>query len=132
MYNHQQHLHFIGIGGVGMAGIAEVLLNLGYSVSGSDLKSGALTDHLASLGAKIMFGHRSENLLPETTACVVSSAVPAENPELQAAHARNIAIIPRAEMLAELMRMKYGVAVAGSHGKTTTTSMTAAIAVAPG
>ena len=127
MYNYSQHLHFIGIGGVGMAGIAEVLLNLNYPLGGSDMKSSALTAHLESLGAKISIGHRAENLPTDTSVVIVSSAIAADNPELLEARRRDIPIIPRAEMLAELMRMKYGVAVAGSHGKTTTTSMTAKI-----
>ncbi len=127
MYNYNQHLHFIGIGGVGMAGIAEVLLNLNYSVGGSDLKPNALTSHLEKLGATISFGHRAENIPDGTSVVVISSAVQPENLELRAAIELGIPVIPRAEMLAELMRMKYGVAVAGSHGKTTTTSMTAKI-----
>lgn len=127
MYNFNQSLHFVGIGGVGMAGIAEVLLNLGYQISGSDLRSSPLTEHLDSLGARIAFGHRPENLPQSTSVVVVSSAVAPENPEITEARARHIPVIPRAEMLAELMRMKYGVAVAGSHGKTTTTSMTAKV-----
>lgn len=127
MYNFNHQLHFIGIGGVGMAGIAEVLLNLGYSVSGSDLKRNALVDNLEKLGACISIGHDAQNLDEYTDVVVVSSAVPKDNPELRAAEERNIPIIPRAEALAELMRMKYGVAIAGSHGKTTTTSMTAKV-----
>jgi len=127
MYNYNQHLHFIGIGGVGMAGIAEVLLNLNYSVGGSDIKATPLTSHLEKLGAIISIGHRPENIPANTSAAVISSAIMDENPELQEARARGIPVIPRAEMLAELMRMKYGIAVAGSHGKTTTTSMTAKI-----
>ena len=127
MYNQAQHLHFIGIGGVGMAGIAEVLLNLGYSISGSDLKRSDLIDHLAELGAAVSIGHRAENLPDHISVVVVSSAVPGENPELTAAAEKSIPVIPRAEMLAELMRMKYGVVVAGSHGKTTTTTMIAKV-----
>jgi UDP-N-acetylmuramate--alanine ligase len=127
MYNYNQHLHFIGIGGVGMAGIAEVLLNLNYSLGGSDIKDSALIRHLQGLGAEIALGHRAENIPSGTSVVVVSSAIQADNPELLEALRRNIPVIPRAEMLAELMRMKYGVAVAGSHGKTTTTSMTAKI-----
>ncbi len=125
MYNKQQHLHFIGIGGVGMAGIAEVLHNLGYSVSGSDLRGNALTEALQRLGAEVSIGHKQENLSEQTEVVVVSSAISETNPELQAARRRKIPVIPRAEMLSELMRMKYGIAVAGSHGKTTTTSMCA-------
>lgn len=124
MYNRSQHLHFIGIGGVGMAGIAEILLNLGYSVGGSDVRNGHLVEHLSSLGAKIAIGHALENLRPETSVVVYSSAVKEDNPEMVAARGKGIPVIRRAEMLAELMRMKYGLAIAGSHGKTTTTSMT--------
>ncbi|MCC6952897.1 MAG: UDP-N-acetylmuramate--L-alanine ligase [Deltaproteobacteria bacterium] len=127
MYSHEFLIHFVGIGGVGMAGIAEVLLNLGYRVSGSDTKRSNLTDHLAEIGAQISIGHREENLPVGTSVVVVSSAVPLENPELVVAHERSIPVIPRAEMLAELMRMKYGIAIAGSHGKTTTTTMTAKV-----
>lgn len=127
MYNRQQHLHFIGIGGVGMAGIAEVLHNLGYTVTGSDLKPNALTETLEQLGVLVSFGHRSENISASTDVVVFSSAVPESNPEREESRRRGIPQIPRAEMLAELMRMKYGVAVAGSHGKTTTTSMVAKI-----
>jgi len=127
MYNHKQQLHFIGIGGVGMAGIAEVLLNLGYRVTGSDVKKNALCQHLEALGAKIYYGHSGSNIAAEVGTVIVSSAITNDNSELLAAHERKLAVIPRAEMLAELMRMKYGVAVAGSHGKTTTTSMTAKV-----
>ena len=123
MYHRDQHVHFIGIGGVGMAGIAEVLLNLGYSVGGSDLKSTPLTNHLVSLGASINFSHDATNLKPNTSVVVVSSAVNEANTEVIEARKRGIPIIPRAAMLSELMRMKYGIAVAGSHGKTSTTSM---------
>ena len=127
MYNFGQSIHFIGIGGVGMAGIAEVLVNLGYRVTGSDLREGELISHLRQLGASVEIGHRPDNILPETGVVVVSSAVPPENVELLKAKALGLPIIPRAEMLAELMRMKYGVAIAGSHGKTTTTSMCAKV-----
>jgi len=124
MYHpHKQHLHFIGIGGVGMAGIAEVLINLGYSVSGSDLKRSTYTDHLEELGAKISFSHTGENIPENTTVAVISSAVQSDNPELRAAEAQGIPVLQRAEMLAELMRMKYGIAIAGAHGKTSTTTM---------
>jgi len=124
MYHpHRQQLHFVGIGGVGMAGIAEVLLNLGYSVSGSDLKQSSYTDHLEKHGAKIHFGHRAENLSPNSTVVVCSSAVSEENPEVVQARLLQIPVLPRAEMLAELMRMKYGIGIAGAHGKTTTTTM---------
>ena len=126
MFFRSQHLHFAGIGGIGMSGIAEVLLNLGYTVSGSDLKTGPITDRLASLGATIYEGHAAANL-GSAKALVVSSAVKADNPEVVEARRRQMPIIPRGELLAELMRLKYGIAVAGSHGKTTTTSMVAAI-----
>ncbi len=127
MYNYNQHLHFIGLGGVGMAGIAEVLLNLGYSISGSDLRKNKLVTHLESLGAKVSVGHSSDNLPEKTNVVVVSSAINHNNPEIVAAEEKGIPIIPRAEMLAELMRMKYGIAVGGSHGKTTTTSLVAKV-----
>jgi UDP-N-acetylmuramate--alanine ligase len=126
MFFKPQHLHFTGIGGIGMSGIAEVLLNLGYRISGSDLKLSATTDRLASLGAKVYEGHAAENVAG-AKAVVVSSAVDAGNPEVVEARQRGIPVIPRGELLAELMRLKYGIAIAGSHGKTTTTSMTAAI-----
>jgi UDP-N-acetylmuramate--alanine ligase len=118
----QQHFHFTGIGGIGMSGIAEVLLNLGYRISGSDVKLSPITERLASLGAAIYEGHDAANV-GNASAIVVSSAVDANNPELEEARRRNIPIIPRGELLAELMRLKYGIAIAGSHGKTTTTSM---------
>jgi UDP-N-acetylmuramate--alanine ligase len=117
-------IHFVGIGGIGMSGIAEVLLNLGYAVSGSDLRESELTRRLAALGGRIARGHAAENLA-DVDVVVISSAVRRDNPEVVEARRRKIPIIPRAEMLAELMRLKYGVAVAGSHGKTTTTSMAA-------
>jgi UDP-N-acetylmuramate--alanine ligase len=119
-------IHFVGIGGIGMSGIAEVLLDLGYPVSGSDLRESAVTRRLAMRGARIAFGHRSDNVA-SADVVVVSSAVRADNPEVAAARARDIPVIPRAEMLGELMRVKDGVAVAGSHGKTTTTTMIAVI-----
>lgn len=126
MYRKAQHVHFVGIGGIGMSGIAEVLLNLGYRVSGSDLKESPLTRRLAGLGARIALGHAPENL-GDASVVVTSSAVKADNPEVTEAHRRLVPVIPRAEMLAELMRMKYAVAVAGAHGKTTTTSLVAAV-----
>ncbi|MBI3072669.1 MAG: UDP-N-acetylmuramate--L-alanine ligase [Deltaproteobacteria bacterium] len=127
MYRRRvQHVHFVGIGGIGMSGIAEVLLNLGYRVSGSDVKESELTRRLQGLGAEIRYGHRAENLA-EPHVVVVSSAVRPTNAEVVVARERGIPVIPRAEMLAELMRMKYGVAIAGSHGKTTTTSMVATV-----
>jgi UDP-N-acetylmuramate--alanine ligase len=126
MFFSKQHLHFAGIGGIGMSGIAEVLLNLGYTISGSDLKLSATTDRLAQLGAKIYEGHDPKNV-EGAKALVVSSAVDEANPEVVEARRLQIPVIPRGELLAELMRLKYGIAVAGSHGKTTTTSMIATI-----
>jgi UDP-N-acetylmuramate--alanine ligase len=117
-------IHFVGVGGIGMSGIAEVLLNLGYAVSGSDLKESETTRRLAALGGRIARGHAAENL-SEVDVVVTSSAVRRDNPEVVEARRRKIPVIPRAEMLAELMRLKHGVAIAGSHGKTTTTSMAA-------
>ena len=124
MFRKFHHVHFVGIGGSGMSGIAEVLLNLGYAVSGSDLKRSGVTDRLATQGARIFEGHDAPNV-HGAHVVVISTAVRPDNPEVVAARRAGIPIIPRAEMLAELMRMKYGVAVAGSHGKTTTTSMAA-------
>jgi len=126
MFAKIQRIHFIGIGGIGMSGIAEVLLNLGYQVSGSDLRCSAVTERLAKMGAAIAEGHRGENIAAAEVV-IVSSAVPRDNPEVVAAHAQHIPVIQRAEMLAELMRLKYGIAIAGMHGKTTTTSMVAAV-----
>jgi UDP-N-acetylmuramate--alanine ligase len=121
-----RNIHFIGIGGAGMAGIAEVLLNLGYAVSGTDLKSTSVTDRLRTLGARVAEGHAAANL-GDADVVVVSSAVAADNPEIVAAHARRIPVVRRAEMLAELMRFRYGIAIAGTHGKTTTTSLIASV-----
>ena len=126
MFAKIQRIHFVGIGGIGMSGIAEVLLNLGYKVSGSDLKSSTVTQRLASLGATVFEGHRAENIAG-TEVVVASSAIASENPEISQAHVLHIPVIQRAEMLAELMRLKYGIAIAGMHGKTTTTSMVAAV-----
>jgi UDP-N-acetylmuramate--alanine ligase len=131
MFAKIQQIHFVGIGGIGMSGIAEVLLNLGYKVSGSDLKSSSVTQRLASLGAAIYEGHRAENITGAEVV-VTSSAISVENPEVAAAHNLHIPVIQRAEMLAELMRLKYGIAIAGMHGKTTTTSMVAAVLAAGG
>jgi UDP-N-acetylmuramate--alanine ligase len=131
MFAKIQRIHFVGIGGIGMSGIAEVLLNLGYKVSGSDLRSSAVTQRLASLGATCFEGHRAENV-EEADVVVTSSAISAGNPEVVEAHNRHLPVIQRAEMLAELMRLKYGIAVAGMHGKTTTTSMVAAVLAAGG
>ncbi len=126
MFAKIQRIHFVGIGGIGMSGIAEVLLTLGFKVSGSDLKSSSVTDRLARLGAIIFVGHRVENIAGAEVV-VTSSAITRDNPEVASAHAQHIPVIPRAEMLAELMRLKYGIAIAGMHGKTTTTSMVAAV-----
>jgi len=119
-----RRVHFVGVGGIGMSGIAELLVNLGYTVSGSDLKRSELTDRLAGLGAAIAIGHRAGHV-GDADVVVTSSAVAPDNPEVIEARARQIPVIPRAEMLAELMRLRVGIAVAGAHGKTTTTSMVA-------
>lgn len=124
-------IHFVGIGGVGMCGIAEVLLNLGYEVTGSDLKASPVTARLETFGATIFIGHRTENAATADV-IVVSSAVNTSNPEVAAAIARRIPVVPRAEMLAELMRYRHGIAVAGTHGKTTTTSLLASVFAAGG
>src|SRR5688572_1724416 len=126
MFFRPQHLHFTGIGGIGMSGIAEVLLNLGYEISGSDAKLSPITSRLAGMGARVFEGHAAANVAG-ARALVVSSAVDEHNPEVQEARRLQIPVIPRGELLAELMRLKYGIAVAGSHGKTTTTSMAATI-----
>jgi UDP-N-acetylmuramate--alanine ligase len=131
MFTKIQRIHFVGIGGIGMSGIAEVLLTLGYKVSGSDLKNSTVTHRLASLGAIIFEGHREENVA-DAEVVVTSSAISPENPEVTEARKRHIPVIQRAEMLAELMRLKYGIAIAGMHGKTTTTSMVAAVLAAGG
>jgi UDP-N-acetylmuramate--alanine ligase len=125
--NRQVKVHFVGIGGIGMSGIAELLLNLGYRVSGSDLRESDITRRLAGLGGQIAFGHKAENVTDDVDVVVTSSAVKKSNPEVAAARLRGIPVIPRAEMLAELMRVKEGVAIAGSHGKTTTTSLIATV-----
>lgn len=121
-----KNIHFVGIGGSGMSGIAEVLLNLGYNVSGSDLGSNAASQRLAELGARVMLGHAAENVA-RADAVVTSTAVHADNPEVVAARAAMIPVVPRAIMLGELMRLKRGIAVAGTHGKTTTTSLVASV-----
>ncbi|PCE28382.1 UDP-N-acetylmuramate--L-alanine ligase [Paraburkholderia acidicola] len=126
-----KHIHFVGIGGAGMSGIAEVLVNLGYHVSGSDLTRNTVTDRLAALGAKIAIGHDEANI-EGANAVVVSTAVRSDNPEVLAARHRRIPIVPRAVMLAELMRLKQGIAIAGTHGKTTTTSLVASVLAAGG
>lgn len=130
-YRKLKHIHMVGIGGTGMNGIAEVLLNLGYNVSGSDLQENEATQRLVRLGARIAVGHRPENVR-EADVVVISSAVHEDNVEVRKARALKIPVIPRAEMLAELMRMKYGIAVAGAHGKTSTTWMTALVLLAGG
>ncbi|OGP86915.1 MAG: UDP-N-acetylmuramate--L-alanine ligase [Deltaproteobacteria bacterium RBG_16_48_10] len=126
-----KNIYFVGIGGIGMSGIAEVLLNLGYSVSGSDIKETDVTRRLQALGCEVSYGHRKENV-KEADVVVVSSAIRQDNPEVEVAEERLIPIIPRAEMLAELMRMKVGIAIAGTHGKTTTTSLIATVLGAGG
>jgi len=126
MKHKVKHIHFVGIGGSGMSGIAEVLLNLGYQVSGSDLAANAATERLAGQGAKVVLGHDAANIAAADVV-VVSSAVTSGNPEVVAAQARRVPVVPRALMLAELMRLKRGIAVAGTHGKTTTTSLVASV-----
>jgi len=126
MYGRARAIHFIGIGGSGMSGLAEVLLTTGYRVSGSDLKTGEVTDRLVAMGGRVFHGHHERNV-EGADIVVYSSAVKADNPELRAAIGRGVPVIPRADMLAELMRMKYGIAIAGAHGKTTTTSMVGAV-----
>ena len=126
MKHKVKNIHFVGIGGSGMSGIAEVLCNLGYTVSGSDLADNATTRRLAALGIRVFTGHAAENVC-DADAVVVSTAVKADNPEVQAARLRKLPLVPRAQMLAELMRFKQGIAVAGTHGKTTTTSLVASI-----
>ena len=121
-----RNIHFVGIGGAGMGGIAEVLINLGYQVRGSDLKAGAVTRHLQSLGARVMIGHDPANVA-DADVVVISTAVSADNPEVAEARARRIPVVRRAEMLAELMRFRFGIAIAGTHGKTTTTSLVASV-----
>ncbi len=131
MFAKIQRVHFVGIGGIGMSGIAEVLLNLGYRVSGSDLKNSVITQRLSSLGAVIFEGHAAGNI-PGSEVLVTNSAIAPDNPEVAEARKLHIPVIQRAEMLAELMRLKYGIAIAGMHGKTTTTSMVAAVLAAGG
>src|SRR5881397_3224838 len=126
MFRKIQHIHLVGIGGSGMSGIAEVMLTLGYTVTGSDLPDSETVRRLAELGGRIFIGHQASNV-GNAQVVVVSSAVPESNPEVVAAKANVIPVIPRAEMLAELMRLKYGIAIAGAHGKTTTTSMVAGV-----
>jgi len=132
VYRKGLEIHFVGIGGIGMSGIAELLLNLGYRVSGSDLRLSDTTERLEAAGAMIRSGHGAANIPEDARVVVVSSAVRQDNEEVVEAHRRKIPVIPRAEMLAELMRMKYGIAIAGTHGKTTTTSMVATVLAAAG
>ena len=126
MKHKVKNIHFVGIGGSGMSGIAEVLVNLGFGVSGSDLADNATTRRLAGLGVRVMTGHATEHV-GSADAVVISTAVASDNPEVQAARERHVPIVPRAQMLAELMRLKQGIAIAGTHGKTTTTSLVASI-----
>jgi UDP-N-acetylmuramate--alanine ligase len=126
MYRKKYHIHFVGIGGIGMSGIAELLLNLGYRVSGSDVKLSEATERLKRLGGRIYEGH-NQNQIEDADVVVFSSAIHDDNPEISAARKLAVPVIPRAEMLAELMRLKYSIAIAGAHGKTTTTSLVAAI-----
>src|SRR5262245_56889263 len=126
MFKRYQQMHFVGIGGAGMSGIAEILLNLGYRVTGPDLRRNDAVERLEQLGAKVFIGHDAAHV-EGAHVVVYSSAVSRDNPELRVARQRAIPVIPRAEMLAELMRLKYGIAVAGTHGKTTTTSMIGAV-----
>src|SRR5262245_58720195 len=121
-----RRIHFVGIGGIGMSGIAELLANLGYAVSGSDAKRSTVTDRLESLGVTVQAGHAAANV-GDADVVVYSSAVKPDNPEVAEARRRRIPVIPRAEMLAELMRLRFGIAVAGAHGKTSTTSMVALV-----
>src|SRR5690349_5457894 len=125
-FRKTQQIHLVGIGGAGMSGIAEVLLTMGYKVTGSDLHASETTKRLEELGGKVFIGHQASNV-GDAQVVVISSAVSSSNPEVVAAKARPIPVIPRAEMLAELMRLKYGVAIAGAHGKTTTTSMVSTV-----
>jgi UDP-N-acetylmuramate--alanine ligase len=131
VFKRYQHIHFVGIGGIGMSGIAEVLLTLGYRVTGSDLRRGEAIERLERLGAKVLVGHEAAHV-EGAHVVVYSSAVARDNVEVQVARQRGIPVIPRAEMLAELMRLKYGIAIAGTHGKTTTTSMVAGVLAAAG
>ena len=126
MKHKVRHIHFVGIGGVGMSGIAEVLLTLGYTVSGSDLAASATTERLAAAGAQIHVGH-AEGHVHGANVVVTSTAVQADNPEVMAARAAGIPIVPRAQMLAELMRFKQAIAIGGTHGKTTTTSLVTSV-----
>jgi UDP-N-acetylmuramate--alanine ligase len=123
MFTSIKKLHFVGIGGIGMSGIAEILMDQGFGITGSDRAGSDNTERLAGLGARIYIGHKASNVEADVDALVYSSAIPPDNPEIVAAHQRKIPVIRRAEMLAEVMRLKYGIGIAGTHGKTTTTSM---------
>src|SRR5437879_7172833 len=131
MFRKIQHIHFVGVGGAGMSGIAEVLLTLGYHVTGSDLHESESVRRIRALGGTVFIGHAASHI-GNAQVVVVSSAVPPTNPEVVAAKAKVIPVIPRAEMLGELMRMKYGIAIAGAHGKTTTTTMIHTVLMAAG
>ena len=126
MYGRIKKIHFVGIGGIGMSGIAEVMINMGYTVSGSDIRSSKVIERLIDLGADISIGHKRGNARDKDVV-VYSSIITSKNPEITEASKLGIPVIPRAEMLAELMRLKYGIAVAGSHGKTTTTSLVSSV-----
>jgi len=131
IFGKARHIHLVGIGGIGMSGIAELLINLGYRISGSDIRKTEVTEHLSDLGGNVFVGHRPQNV-DGADVVVFSSAVRDDNPELIEARERSVPVIPRAEMLAELMRLKYGIAVAGAHGKTTTTSMIGSVLTSGG
>ena len=126
MFGKTRHVHIVGIGGAGLSGISEILLSLGFHVSGSDMNRTEITEHLIKLGASVYYGHQAQ-YVPDADVVVVSPAIPSDNPEILAANARKIPVIRGAEMLAEIMRMKFSVAVSGTHGKTTTTAITAAV-----
>src|SRR5512133_4073353 len=126
LFHKIERLHFVGIGGIGMSGIAEVLLNLGFKVTGSDARKTDITERLEKIGAQVFYGHKAENII-DSDVVVTSSAIRPDNPEVKKAKELFIPVIQRAEMLAELMRMKYSIAVAGAHGKTTTTSLVSSI-----
>ncbi len=132
MFSSIKKLHFVGIGGIGMSGIAEILLDQGFAVTGSDRAESDNTERLQALGAQIAIGHDAENVGPDVDVLVYSSAVTPENAEIVAAQKRNIPVIRRAEMLAEVMRLKYGIGIAGTHGKTTTTSMVSLVLIEGG
>ena len=132
MFSTVRKIHFVGIGGIGMSGIAEILLDQGFKITGSDKQLSDITERLANLGAKIYEGHSPEHVEPDVDVVVYSSAVKLDNPEIQEAMRRKIPVIRRAEMLAELMRLKYGIGVAGTHGKTTTTSMVGLVLIEGG